>query len=128
VQFDPRRLSHVFFNIVDNATDAMPNGGTIFLRFQSNTNEIITEIEDTGPGIAPEITGKLFQPFVTHGKTHGIGLGLSICKKDRRGATAGKFSPAMNPAAVRFFLSRCRWPNNHCPLTSRTNTLTEHMQ
>ena len=81
VQFDPRRLSHVFFNIVDNATDAMPNGGTIFLRFQSNKNEIITEIEDTGPGIAPEITGKLFHPFVTHGKAHGMGLGLSICKK-----------------------------------------------
>jgi signal transduction histidine kinase len=81
VQFDPRRLSRVFFNIVHNATDAMPNGGTIFLRFQSNTNEIITEIEDTGPGIAPEITGKLFQPFVTHGKARGIGLGLSICKK-----------------------------------------------
>jgi signal transduction histidine kinase len=81
VQFDPGRLSHVFFNIVHNATDAMPNGGTIFLRFQSNTNEIITEIEDTGPGIAPEITSKLFQPFVTHGKAHSIGLGLSICKK-----------------------------------------------
>jgi signal transduction histidine kinase len=81
VQFDPRRLSHVFFNIVHNAIDAMPDGGTIFLRFQSNGNEIITEIEDTGPGIAAEIADKLFQPFVTHGKVHGTGLGLSICKK-----------------------------------------------
>ena len=81
VRFDPRRLSRVFFNLVHNATDVMPNGGTIFLRFQSNAGEIVTEIEDTGPGIAPEVAGKLFQPFATHGKAHGTGLGLSICKK-----------------------------------------------
>ena len=81
VRFDPRRLSRLFFNLVGNATDIMLNGGKIFLRFQSNENEITTEIEDTGPGIAPEIADKLFQPFATHGKTKGTGLGLSICKK-----------------------------------------------
>ena len=81
VRFDPRRLSRVFFNLVGNATDIMLNGGKIFLRFQFNENEIITEIEDTGPGIAPEVAGKIFQPFATHGKAHGTGLGLSICKK-----------------------------------------------
>ncbi len=81
VRFDPRRLSRVFFNLVGNATDAMLDGGKIFLRFRFNENEIVTEIEDTGPGIAPEIAGQLFQPFATHGKAHGTGLGLSICKK-----------------------------------------------
>ena len=81
VRFEPRRLSRVFFNLVGNATDVMPNGGKIFLRFRFNENEIVTEIEDTGPGIAPEIAGALFQPFATHGKAHGTGLGLSICKK-----------------------------------------------
>ena len=81
VLLDPRRLSRVFFNLVHNATDVMPDGGKIFLRFQLNENEIVTEIEDTGPGIAPEIADKLFQPFATFGKTHGTGLGLSICKK-----------------------------------------------
>lgn len=81
VLFDARRLNRVFFNLVNNATDMMLQGGKIFLRFQFDENEIITEIEDTGPGIAPEIAGKLFQPFATHGKSHGTGLGLSICKK-----------------------------------------------
>jgi signal transduction histidine kinase len=81
VRFDPRRLSRVFFNLIHNATDVMLNGGMIFLRFAVNDREILTEIEDTGPGIAPEVAGKLFQPFTTHGKTHGTGLGLSICKK-----------------------------------------------
>jgi signal transduction histidine kinase len=81
VRFDARRLSRVFFNLVHNATDAMLNGGMVFLRFAFNDREISTEIEDTGPGISPEVADKLFQPFATHGKTHGTGLGLSICKK-----------------------------------------------
>ena len=81
IPFEPRRLSRVFYNLVHNATDAMHGGGTIFLRFHPGEKEIVTEIEDTGPGIAPEIADKLFQPFATHGKTHGTGLGLSICKK-----------------------------------------------
>jgi signal transduction histidine kinase len=81
LKFEPRRLRRVFYNLVHNATDAMLNGGTIFLRFNSSENEIVTEIEDTGSGIPPEIADKLFQAFVTFGKTHGTGLGLSICKK-----------------------------------------------
>ena len=81
VQFDPRRLNRVFFNLIGNATDVMLNGGKIFLRFQFRATEVVTEIEDSGPGIAPEIAEQLFQPFATHGKAHGTGLGLSICKK-----------------------------------------------
>lgn len=81
VEFDSRRLSRVFYNLAGNATDAMLNGGKMFLRFAVNGQEIITEIEDTGPGIQPEMADKLFQPFATHGKTKGTGLGLSICKK-----------------------------------------------
>jgi signal transduction histidine kinase len=81
VPFDPRRLSRVFHNLVHNATDVMLNGGKIFLRFRLEGAEIVTEVEDTGPGIAPAIAESLFQPFATHGKTHGTGLGLSICKK-----------------------------------------------
>jgi signal transduction histidine kinase len=78
---DSRRLRRVFFNLVHNATDFMLDGGKILLRFTGDGKEIITEIEDTGPGIAPLIADKLFQPFATHGKSHGTGLGLSICKK-----------------------------------------------
>jgi signal transduction histidine kinase len=78
---DAHRLTRVFFNLVGNATDMMLSGGTISLRFELQADELITEMEDTGPGIAPEIADKLFQPFATHGKAHGTGLGLSICKK-----------------------------------------------
>lgn len=78
---DPRRLTHVFFNIIHNACDAMPQGGRVILRFHQTEREVTTEIEDTGKGIAPEIAPRLFEAFATYGKAQGTGLGLSICKK-----------------------------------------------
>ena len=93
---DARRLRRVFFNLVHNATDFTTSGGKIFLRFRSDDKAIVTEIEDTGTGIAPEIAGKLFQAFVTHGKSHGTGLGLSICKKiieDHKGRIWARSEP-----------------------------------
>jgi signal transduction histidine kinase len=95
-RLDARRLRRVFFNLLHNAMDVMPGGGVIFLRFQQNDREVVTEMEDTGPGIAPEIADRLFQPFATHGKPHGSGLGLSICKKnveDHGGRMAVRHEP-----------------------------------
>ena len=80
-RFDPRRIRRVILNLTGNAVEMMPDGGRITMRFQQGGNEVITEIQDDGPGIAPEIAAKLFQPFVTFGKQHGTGLGLSICKR-----------------------------------------------
>ncbi len=76
-----RRLRRVFFNLMHNSVEAMPGGGQVFLTFRTDGQEMITELEDTGPGVAPQVADKLFQPFVTFGKTQGTGLGLSICKK-----------------------------------------------
>jgi signal transduction histidine kinase len=81
VLIDLARLPHVFCNLIGNAVDAMPSGGKVTLRFLVKPSEVITEVEDTGPGIAPEIVPRLFEPFATHGKRHGTGLGLSICKR-----------------------------------------------
>ena len=78
---NPKRLRRAFYNLITNAAEAMPNGGTIYLRFALRPSEIVTEMEDTGPGVAPEIAERLFEPFATHGKEHGTGLGLSICKR-----------------------------------------------
>jgi signal transduction histidine kinase len=81
VALDPKRLRRVFVNLIHNATDVMSEGGNIYLRFEWDDTGVITEVEDTGPGIASEILDRLFQAFATHGKVHGTGLGLSICKK-----------------------------------------------
>jgi signal transduction histidine kinase len=81
VQMNPARLTRVFYNLINNAADAMGYGGRITVRVELTKDGVQTEIQDTGPGIPPEIADKLFQAFVTHGKAHGTGLGLSITKK-----------------------------------------------
>jgi signal transduction histidine kinase len=93
---NPKRLGRVFYNLIGNATDAMPDGGRIILRFSASPKELVTEIEDTGTGIAPEIAAELFEAFATHGKAHGTGLGLSICKRiieDHHGWIAARNQP-----------------------------------
>jgi|ERR1051325_2962005 signal transduction histidine kinase len=93
---NPKRLRRVFHNLVHNAIDAMPQGGKIILRFQQRNGEIVTEIEDSGPGIAAQVAGQLFEPFATFGKPHGTGLGLSICKRiieDHKGWIAVRSEP-----------------------------------
>lgn len=81
VLMDAKHLRRVFYNLAHNAVEAMPEAGALTLRFTQTGSELITELADNGPGIAPEIAASLFQPFATHGKAHGSGLGLSICKK-----------------------------------------------
>ena len=81
LRLNPQRLSRVFDNLILNATDAMPSGGRVIIRFLKSPTEVVTEIEDTGPGIAPEIVPRLFEPFASYGKADGAGLGLTICKR-----------------------------------------------
>jgi signal transduction histidine kinase len=88
LSFDPRRLKHVFHNLVANAADAMSGGGVVYFRIRQVGQCLETDIEDTGPGIHPEIVSRLFEAFATYGKKQGTGLGLSICQKiihDHRG-------------------------------------------
>lgn len=81
VRIEPKRLSRLFYNLLNNAVEEMPGGGKIFLRFTPAKSELRIDVQDTGHGIAPEIAASLFKPFATHGKKHGTGLGLTICKK-----------------------------------------------
>jgi signal transduction histidine kinase len=81
VLINPQRLSRLFYNLLNNAVDEMSDGGKILLRFATSGKHLRVEVEDTGRGIAPEIAQSLFKPFATHGKEHGTGLGLTICKK-----------------------------------------------
>ena len=62
---NPKRVRRLFFNLVNNALDAMPQGGKIILRFRCTESALITELEDTGPGIQAEIAGQLFEAFAT---------------------------------------------------------------
>lgn len=88
VAMDQKRLMHVFSNLIHNSVDAIGEAGRITIDFEVRPDEVVTRLEDSGPGIAPEILPRLFEAFATFGKAKGTGLGLSICKKiveDHRG-------------------------------------------
>lgn len=75
-------IRKIFWNLLLNSIDAMPQGGKIFIHVKKpkvlNPNEIEIVISDTGEGIPPDIMKKIFEPFFTTKKSKGTGLGLSI--------------------------------------------------
>lgn len=81
VQADRQQLRQVFLNLFTNASDAMPQGGTLTIRTATN-GDVAIEIADTGSGIPPELLDRVKEPFFTTkplGK--GTGLGLAICQR-----------------------------------------------
>ncbi|MDY6876524.1 MAG: PAS domain S-box protein, partial [Chloroflexota bacterium] len=82
VDGDPEQLRMTFKNIVRNAIDAMGGQGTLTLRTQIAKEGQFAQVafKDTGPGIAPENLGKIFQPLFST-KVTGLGFGLSICQR-----------------------------------------------
>ncbi len=73
---DPDQLHQAGLNLVLNAIDAMPAGGVITAELTSSNGEISLTISDQGDGVAEEIRGEIFNPFITT-KTKGTGLGLA---------------------------------------------------
>src|SRR5215831_4234502 len=81
--FDEAKLLRVIHNIARNAAQAMApqGGGTFTLCVSTLGGKLLFTFADTGPGIPPEIEGRLFELFATSGKKDGTGLGLAIVKK-----------------------------------------------
>ena len=75
------RIERVFFNLLTNSVEAMPKGGKIRIGASKTDNCALIEVEDTGPGIPCGIRDRLFEPFVTAGKDHGLGLGLALSRQ-----------------------------------------------
>jgi len=80
VRADLGRFARVLMNLVKNAVEAMPKGGLLRLGLREENGRIIFKISDTGCGIAPDLLEKIFEPFVTFGKSKGTGLGMAIAK------------------------------------------------
>jgi len=74
---DPDLLHRALSNLVINAIEAMPDGGTLTLRTRQDSNSARIEISDTGKGLTQEECERLFTPYYTS-KVHGTGLGLAI--------------------------------------------------
>jgi signal transduction histidine kinase len=82
---DPGQLVQLFVNLLKNALEAMPEGGTVTIdadrsRGRTGTDSVIVRVLDEGMGIDPTVRPKIFEPFFTT-KASGSGLGLSICRE-----------------------------------------------
>jgi signal transduction histidine kinase len=81
IAIDRQRIHRVLVNLLANALEVMPHGGTIHISAVAERRSVLIRVRDTGPGIAPEIRDRLFQPFATAGKVNGIGLGLAFSRE-----------------------------------------------
>ncbi len=77
IMFDGDRLKQVLLNLLNNALDAMPDGGTLTVDVKLHNEKILIRVSDTGVGISPERLPLIFEPFFTS-KGQGTGLGLAI--------------------------------------------------
>jgi two-component system nitrogen regulation sensor histidine kinase NtrY len=77
LEADPELLRRVLQNLVLNAMDAMPAGGSLTLRTAKHNGTVLLEVADTGAGLTREECERLFTPYYTM-KRHGTGLGLAI--------------------------------------------------
>jgi signal transduction histidine kinase len=77
VRLDAVQFEQVVLNLVVNARDAMPNGGTLRIATAERDGSVVVEVSDSGEGMAPETLKRIFEPFFTT-KPEGQGTGLGL--------------------------------------------------
>ena len=78
VMGDDSELREVLVNMVFNAIDAMPEGGTLSLSTRTDGDSVLIKVIDTGVGMYPEVRSRIFDPFFTTKGKAGLGLGLAV--------------------------------------------------
>lgn len=79
---DPDAIRQVMINLLRNAFDAVKQrerDRSVEIRTRNEADQLVVEVEDNGPGLPTEIRPRLFEAFVSNGKSSGAGLGLAIC-------------------------------------------------
>ncbi len=80
VRAEGRRMEQLFLNLLLNAGDAMAGAGRVRVAGRLEAGQVIVDVDDTGPGIAPEARPRVFDPFFTTKEPgQGTGLGLAVC-------------------------------------------------
>lgn len=80
LEADPEQVQQVLVNLLLNSLDAMPQGGSIDVECHADDEEMRLYVRDTGPGLAPEILPRLFEPFASTKET-GLGMGLVVSRR-----------------------------------------------
>jgi signal transduction histidine kinase len=81
VSIDIREFYQVFDKIVKNAVESMPEGGKVTVSTEVKEDYVNINFQDEGVGIPEEVINKVYEPFMSYGKSMNTGLGLSIAKK-----------------------------------------------
>jgi signal transduction histidine kinase len=82
-QLDPSQMQRALDNLIINAIQNTPSGGSIAVDAGRRNGSLLLRVTDTGPGIADDVRDRLFEPFVT-GRADGTGLGLAIVREIAR--------------------------------------------
>jgi len=95
-------LNQVWTNLLDNAADAVAGGGGVGVRAFRDGEAVVVEVSDDGPGIPPEIRGRVFEPFFTTKEVgSGAGLGLDVARRVVVGR-GGEIAVESGPEGTRF--------------------------
>jgi two-component system NtrC family sensor kinase len=79
VEASSNQLKQILLNLITNARQAMPDGGTVWVDVHRDGDEAVVTVADDGPGVSPELAGRIFEPFFTTQRAGaGTGLGLSV--------------------------------------------------
>jgi two-component system NtrC family sensor kinase len=82
IRADGHQIQEVLLNLLTNAVDAMPTGGTLRIGTELESDAVLLRIADSGPGIPPEDCERIFEPFFTTKEPgKGSGLGLAVCRQ-----------------------------------------------
>ncbi len=123
VQGDSTELREVFTNLLKNSLEALDvKGGTISIVLTEHAGFVRTEVNDDGGGIAPEIVGRLFTPFLTTKGDRGTGLGLCLCQQilERHGTVLKITSNPPIGTNASFELARTEVPQTDAPAMRET--------
>ncbi|WP_460444858.1 sensor histidine kinase [Angustibacter aerolatus] len=113
----PAELNQVWTNLIDNAVQAMGDGGTLTLRTSLEDDCALVSVGDTGPGVPPELVSRIFEPFfTTKAVGEGTGLGLDISYRLVVGRHGGDLRVTGGPGDTRFEV--------RLPLTERASDPT----
>jgi signal transduction histidine kinase len=108
IEADGGRIKQVLWNLLRNAVQATGAGGHVWVRVRQERTHVVLEVEDDGPGVPPELSDKIFDPFFTS-RELGIGIGLALCRRivieEHRG-TIEVFSEEGKGARLRVRLPR----------------------
>jgi nitrogen fixation/metabolism regulation signal transduction histidine kinase len=77
----PDLVNGILTNLLQNAAEAAGPGGAVIVLTQGESDRVLIDIHDSGPGLSEQVSATLFEPTITF-KKHGMGLGLSIAKKN----------------------------------------------